>query len=310
MNNVSEVVVTLEHYNVAVRDTLEYCMVRVQRDPNDPSKNIPVPYDVNLYNEKKRSILVEVDQHTPLKDIIDHSEEAGKNLEKSIRDFWNDIYSDNSTVVKLGKAADGSDEVRVDHNQHLKIYPYVLPIHENINNMILGILNDAHKNNIDVAMVEKLHNADEAMYRGVAMMALVGDLVRLFGDYNQARRDAKGEETPASKFIGNDITTVIQNINFVKANAKVTNAVYKNMEDHVTALVENMTGRRDLPSGKNFGDVIRDTQETIALYVRETEPAFQALYAPAINELVAQVKAQQEQQAAQQAAAPAPEKKA
>ncbi|MCI5940689.1 MAG: hypothetical protein SPI62_01105 [Candidatus Enteromonas sp.] len=273
MNQISEVVTTLEHYNVAVRDTLEYC---IRKDSYDPK----------LYQEKKRSILIEVDQHTPLKDIIDHSGENGEKLEKAIREFYADVYGDDSTILKLA-----DDGLRVDHNQHMAIYRHVLPIHENVNNMILGVLQNGHQNNLDVADVEKLHNADEAMYRGVAYMALVNDLCRLFNEYNQARNEAKGEETPASKFIGNDISAIIQNINFVRANAKITNAVYKNMEDKIVELMENMTGRRDLPIGKKFPDVMRETLETINLYVRDSEATFRSLYVPTINALIEQVKA-------------------
>ncbi len=272
MNQISEVVTTLEHYNVAVRDTLEYC---IRKDA----------YDLKLFQEKKRSILVEVDQHTPLKDIIDHSGENGQKLEAAIRDFYAEVYGDDSTILK---AAD--DGLRVDHNQHLAIYKHVLPIHENVNNMIMGVLANGHQNNLDVADVEKLHDADEAMYRGVAYMALVNDLCKLFNEYNQARNEAKGEETPASKFIGNDISAVIQNINFVRQNAKLTNAVYKNMEDKIVALMEYMTGRRDLPVGKKFPDVMREAVETINLYVRDTEAAFRAIYAPTIQALIEQVK--------------------
>ncbi len=283
MNQISEVVTTLEHYNVAVRDTLEYC---IRKDSYDPK----------LFEEKKRSILVEVDQHTPLKDIIDHSGENGEKLEKAIRDFYAEVYGDDSTILK---AAD--DGLRVDHNQHLAIYRHVLPIHENVNNMIMGVLANGHQNNLDVADVEKLHDADEAMYRGVAYMALVNDLCRLFNEYNQARNEAKGEETPASKFIGNDISAVIQNINFVRSNAKITNAVYKNMEDKIVGLMENMTGRRDLPVGKKFPDVMRETIETINLYVRDTEAAFRAIYVPTVNALIEQVKADEEAKKAAEA---------
>ena len=258
---------------MAVRDTLEYC---IRKDSYDPK----------LYQEKKRSILIEVDQHTPLKDIIDHSGENGEKLEKAIREFYADVYGDDSTILKLA-----DDGLRVDHNQHMAIYRHVLPIHENVNNMILGVLQNGHQNNLDVADVEKLHNADEAMYRGVAYMALVNDLCRLFNEYNQARNEAKGEETPASKFIGNDISAIIQNINFVRANAKITNAVYKNMEDKIVELMENMTGRRDLPIGKKFPDVMRETLETINLYVRDSEATFRSLYVPTINALIEQVKA-------------------
>lgn len=279
MNQISEVVTTLIHYNVAVRDTLEYCL---RKDA----------YDEKLFQEKKRSVIVEVDQHTPLKDIIDRSGENGEKLEKLIRDFYDEVYGENSTILKLA-----DDGVRVDHNQHLAIYKYVLPIHENITNMIQGILNDGHSKNLDVEQVEKCFLAEEAMYRGVALMTLVSDLNRLFDEYNQARREAEGKETPASNFIGQDISTVIQHINFVRGNAKVTNAIYKNMEDKVVALMEHMTGRRDLPAGKRFPDVSREVSETISLYVRDTEAAFRAVYGPTIQALLDQVKADDEARA-------------
>lgn len=276
MNQTSVVLTTLLHYNVQVRDTLEYCL---RKDT----------YDVNLFNEKKRSVLVEVDQHTPLKNIIDNSGENGEKLEKAIRDFYAEVYGDDSTILHLA-----DDGLRVDHNQHVAIYKHVLPIHENVTSMINGILNDAHSKNIDVAQVEEVAKAEEAMYRGVCFLTLVQDLNRFFDEYNKARNEAKGEETPASRFIGQDISAMIQNINFVRANARLTNAVYKNMEDKVVALTEYMTGRRDLPAGKRFPDVMRETAETINLFVRDAEAAFRAVYPDCIKALLEQVKADDE----------------
>lgn len=272
MNQISEVLTTLLHYNVAVRDTLEYCLKKES-------------FDTKLFEEKKRSILVEVDQHTPLKDIIDHSGENGEKLEKAIRDFYAEVYGDNSTILKLA-----DDGLRVDHNQHLAIYKHVLPIHENVTSMINGIIADGHSKNLDIAEAEKVAKAEDAMYRGVAFLTLVNDLNRLFNEYNQARNEAKGAESPASKFIGNDIQTVIGNINFVRGNSKETNAVYKNMEDKIVALMEMMTGRRDLPAGKKFPDVMKETAETINLYVRDCEASFRACYPGLINALLEQVK--------------------
>ena len=288
MNQISEVLATLIHYNVAVRDTLEYCLKKDKYDPN-------------LFNEKKRSILVEVDQHTPLKDIIDHSGENGVKLEKSIRDFYATVYGDNSTILHLA-----DDGLRVDHNQHLVIYENVMPIHENINYMILGVINDGHKKNLDIAEMEKLWKADEVMYRGVAFMTLVNDLIGLFNEFNKAMQESKGQPSPASNFIGKDLQTVINQINFVRANSKETDLVYKNMEDHINALMENMTGRRDLPEGKKFPDVMKETQDLINIYVRDAEAKFRALYVPAMNELVAQAKEDEAKRAAAGNPAPAP----
>lgn len=279
MNQTSVVITTLLHYNVQVRDTLEYCL----RKEN---------YDINLFKEKKRSVLVEVEQNTPLKNIINNSGENGEKLEKAIRDFYAEVYGDDSTILHLAE-----EGLRVDHNQHLAIYRHVLPIHENVNAMILGILNDAASKNIDVEQVKAVEDAEEAMYRGVCFLTLVQDLNRFFDEYNKARNEAKGEETAASRFIGNDISATIQNINFVRTNAKLTNPTYKNVEDKVVALMEYMTGRRDLPQGKRFPNVMGETVEAINLYVRDAEAKFRELYPACINALLEQVRADDERRA-------------
>lgn len=273
MNQVSQVLTTLEHYKVVVRDTLEYTL---------PRDN----YDMNAYNEKKRSILVEVDQNTPLKSIITNSGENGEKLEKLIRDFYEEVYGDGSTIIKAAE-----DGLRVDHAQHLAIFKSVLPIHENIEGMVRGIIADAKKNGQDVATLENVDNLEERMYRTVAYMTLTNQLVKLFGDYNQARREAKGEESAASKFIGNDISAVIQNLNIVRANSHITDTRFMEVQDKVFELVEFMTGRRDLPMGKGFNDVISDTQNAIGGLIREVEPAFRDAYVPVLNELIEQAKA-------------------
>jgi len=288
MNQISEVMTTLIHYKVVVRDTLEYTL------PKDS-------YDVNLFKEKKRSILVEVDQPTPLKSILTNSAENGQKLEKTIRDFYDQVYGDSSTILKLA-----DDGIRVDHAQHLAIFHGVLPIHENVEAMIIGLTNDAKKNNVDVSAAVAVDLAEERLYRGVAYMTLVAQLVRLFGDYNQARREAKGEETAASRFIGNDINETIQNLNVIKANSHLTDERFNSVQDKVFLLIDFVTGRRDLPMGKGFNDVIKETQDAIAGYVREVEPAFREVYVPLINELVEQAKADDNKiKGAPAAAAPA-----
>jgi hypothetical protein len=273
MNQISEVMTTLIHYKVVVRDTLEYTL---KKDS----------YDVNLFKEKKRSILVELNEATPLKSIIDNSGENGKKLEKLIRDFYEEVYGDNSTILHLA-----DDGLRVDHAQHLAIFNAVVPIHENIESMIQGIAADAAKRNIDVKEAREADLAEERLYRAVSFMTLTNELVKLFGDYNQARREANGAENASSKFIGNDISTIINLLGQVRANSRLTDNTYMTVQDKVFDLIENITGRRDLPAGKNFGDIIKDTQDSIGAYVKEVEPAFRNVYVPLINALVAQAQA-------------------
>lgn len=268
MNQISEVLATLEHYKVAVRDTFEYTLVKDN-------------YDIAAFNEKKRSVLIELEQPTPLKSIIDNSGENGQKLEKLIRDFYDQVYGDHSTILKAAE-----DGLRVDHAQHIAIFKGVIPIHENIEAMVKGILADAHKNEVDVKEAEAVDKAEERLYRAVAYLSLTNQLIKLFGDYNQARREAKGEESAASRFIGNDINQVIQLLQAVRTNSNLTDERYMYVQDKVFTLVEYMTGRRDLPMGKGFGEAIRETQDAINGFVREVEPAFRDVYVPFINELV------------------------
>ena len=286
MNQISEVITTLEHYKVVIRDTLEYTL------PRDK-------YDMDAYNEKKRSILIELDQNTPLKSIITNSGENGEKLEKMIRDFYEEVYGEGSTILKAAE-----DGLRVDHAQHLAIFKGVLPIHENIEGMVRGIIADAKKNNpnVDLAQVENVDLLEERMYRTVAYLTLTNQLIKLFSDYNQARREAKGEESAASKFIGNDVNEVIGDLNMVRANSRITDARFMGVQDKVFELVEFMTGRRDLPSGKGFGDVIRETQSAVGGLVSEVEPAFRDAYVPLLNELIEQAKANNNKIGGQEAA--------
>ena len=88
MNQNTETVVTLVHYNVAVRDTLEYCL----------QKNV---YDVKAFAAKKNTLLNEIDNNTPLKAILDNSGDNGKKMDEAIRKMVEEIYGENSTICKV-----------------------------------------------------------------------------------------------------------------------------------------------------------------------------------------------------------------
>jgi len=268
MNQTSEVIATLVHYKVAVRDTMEYTL---QKDV----------YNVDAFKEKKRSVLVEVEQNTPLKAIIGNSGENGQKFEKMVRDFYDQVYADSSTILRLA-----DDGVRVDHAQHIAIFKGVIPIHENVEAMVRGIIQDAKSKSIDVAKAEEVDALEERFYRAVAYLCLTNHLIKLFNDYNQARREARGEESAASRFIGNDINEVVNLIASVRAACHITDERYMYVQDKVFTLIDHMTGRRDLPAGKGFADVIRETMDAIRSFVAEVEPAFRDVYQPFIAELI------------------------
>ena len=290
MNQNTETVVTLVHYNVAVRDTLEYCLQKQT-------------YDVKLFESKKNTILQEIKQNTPLKAILDHSGDNGKKMEEMIESLYNDVYGEKSTILKIS-----GDKLVVDHAQHLAIFEKVLPIHDNITSMIRGVIQDGvNKQNaapeeqkaaLSMEEATKLWHAEDAMYRAVAYLTLVNELNKLFSDYNIARNEAKGANTPASNFIGQDISKVIGFINQVRGTAIETDLVYKAMEDKINALVDNCIGRRYLPVTTPSPNDPRDLLDALPLYLRHAEAAMNAIYPEMVNDLINQVKQDEAKKAA------------
>jgi hypothetical protein len=273
MNRTTEILTTLIHYKAMVRDTLEYTL---RKDS----------YDKTRFEERKKAVLIEVDQNTPLKSIIDASGDNGKKLEKEIRDFYDQVYGDSSTILKLA-----DDGLRVDHAQHLAIFKGVIFIHENVESMIRGIVADAKKNGDDVSEAETVDLAEEKLYRGAALLSLTGELVKLFGDYNQAMAENKGNESAASRFIGNDFSEVVRDLNEIRGANRITDGEYNEVQDSAFVLVDHMTGKRDLPVGKSFNDVIKLTQDVLAGYAQKEETAFGDVYNKLVSELLAQLKA-------------------
>ena len=127
MNQNTETVVTLVHHNVAVRDTLEYCL----------QKNV---YDVKAFAAKKNTLLNEIDNNTPLKAILDNSGDNGKKMDEAIRKMVEEVYGENSTICKVS-----GDNLIVDHAQHLAIFGHALPVHDNITAMIRGVIQDGER---------------------------------------------------------------------------------------------------------------------------------------------------------------------
>ncbi len=269
METISRVIVSLIYYNSLVRDTLEYTL------------NNKDSFDVNYYDYKRNGIVNEIKLNTPLKVFLDQNNEKGEDLRKRLEQFGNDFYSDTSTVIK--KANDG---LRVDHAQNVKIFENVIPLHEELNSIIKMHINYARDNNQLEDKIVKLANADERFYRAVALLTLNGEIDRQFDEFNKAMRESKGQPTPASNFVQNDLNTLVKCLATVRQNATCKDELYTTALDAVFNCVEMMNGKRDLPKGKSFPDVFNDCSQKIAEFIRDSEQGWKENYTPCLNELI------------------------
>ena len=265
MNNYTGAIASFIRFNVVLFNTLEYVMKKDN-------------YDLNAFNARKEIISTEISKNTPLKSCLDNSGEAGTKLLEKIKDLLDTIYGDDSTIVR--KSADGK-ELRVDAAQHIAVFEAVLPIHEEVRSIISAHLAQANKQNMmDEPTFIDVINKEELFYHGLANMLLIDELDHLFAEYNKARNEAKGAITPQSNFISNDINRVVAFMNMLRQRSPIKSNDYYELIDPEFALIEMTSGRRDLPEGKNFGDVFTSVKkiarEKTIKWENEWKPAYDA----------------------------------
>lgn len=272
MNNLSLTIVTLIHYNVIVRDTLEYA---IEKDV----------YSKEAYEMKKKGVLIELEKPTALKQFLDQNKELGKKIEEEVKGLYAAVYADDSTICRLA-----NNELRVDASQHLAIYDNVFDLHENVRKVIDGHIGFARSKNMFEDELFKLIVADERMYRAIAFHCLYRDLEKLFVEYNKARNEAKGEITPQSNFVQGELQRVVKHIQYIKEHQAATDNEYWDVVDYVIKTVDWTSGKRQLPAGKNFQQCFEEGRKLITAFLTKTENAWKPLYESAINQLIAESK--------------------
>ena len=268
MQTISRVIVSLVYYNSLIRDTLEYTL------PRDK-------YEVSFYDYKRNGVVNEIKVNSPLKVFIDNNGEKGQQLLKECEQFGENFYSDTSTVIK--KVPEG---IRVDHAQNIRIFEGVIPLHESLNNVIKIHEDYAEKNNFKDDRVVALLKADERFYRAVALMTLINEIRKQFEEFNKAMRETNGQPSPQSNFIQQDLNKLVGLINLVRNQATCTDDIYTNALDEIFKYIEMMTGKRDLPKGKNFQDVYNEIGIELSVFVEDAEKGWKETYEPMLKELI------------------------
>lgn len=274
MNNYTAAIGSFIRFDVVVFNTLEYAMKKDK-------------YDVNAYRARKEIIKTEITQNTPLKNCCDHSEEAGKKLIEKINELLDLVYSENSTIVRITQ--DGN-EIRVDYSQAITIFETVMPIHEEIRKIIASHMAAAQQNKaLDEPMIPDVLNKEEFFYRGLVNMLMLEELDHQFAEYNKARQEAKGGITAQSNFIQQYINRLVGLFRLSRDSASARNKDYYELIDPLFALIEMTGGRRDLPEGKNFGDMFIEVKKIAREKTTKWEQDWNGVYGPFMKHFAEEV---------------------
>jgi hypothetical protein len=276
-----------------LRDTLEYTF---RKDNYQPA----------AYKARRQAFEKSLEEKAQIKQILAKLGENGAKVETKLQEFIDLVYSDNSTVLKAS-----GDELRVDHAQHLIIFEMVVGLHQTFWDILSGYLQAATSRqdiNIDLG---PLFEADERLYRTIAIQGLMNEIEKVFLEFQKAMQESRGAKTPQSNYIIHDLTKLVQLVNFQKAHNRIKDTAFNDMVDGELRVLEMIEGKRELPlmpeeevvpeskqigvmingvRHRSFPDVFRQARDINRAVLIESEKVWKERYLPIHQELMAGLK--------------------
>lgn len=254
MNDISHFIFSIYHYNLMLRDTLEYMM-------SDRKE-----FKIAVYNQRKSVLRGMLDNPSPLRHFLDQNKETGEKIANQLNEFLDDVYSEKSTIIKVH-----GENIEVDSAQHLTVYNYVVGLHETISDIVRGYLNFAKEQNAYEQELADMIDDDERLYRTIIYLTIFDDVVKTFSEFNQAMRENNGQPSPQSNFIVNDLRRYIGFIKFSDQHNKIKDPELLKLISDVEKVVSYMEGKDKIPEGKDFAKVFEETK----LYINSLVAAYE-----------------------------------
>ena len=269
MNQTSHYIFSLYHYLLNLRDTLEYTIDREHQE--------------NLYNQRKTVLTDGLKESAPLGNFFKNNPEQGEKLTASLNEFVEEVYGENSTILKLSEG-----KIRVDHTQHIKLFDTVCGLQESIRDIVYGYLGYSAQNNDSEAIITDLVAADDRLYRPVFVMLAMRELEKSFGEFQKVMSESQGKPTPQSNFIvQNEIQVLSRSIRFTIQHHHCVENEIMDVMDLTNAVIEMIEGRRERRDNKPFKDIFEDLNAKLNALVVKYEPLWRETFQKAINEAIA-----------------------
>ena len=269
LNGTNQYIFNIYHYLLNLRDTMEYTIDR--------------EHTKALYEQRQNVLTKGIEAGSALGNFLDNNKEQGDKIREKLNEFINDMYSADSTIIKLTE--DG--KVRVDHTQHVKLFDEVVGLQESIRDILYGYMNFAKgKNETDEDMV-KLVALDEKMTRTIIAMLVMRDFQKSFGEFQKVMAESQGQPTHQSNFIvQNEISKMASMMRFSRSHAHCTDNETLDLLDDVNKVIEMTEGRRDRRDNKSFQDIFNDINRRLSDHVAKLEPEWKKVYEELFKQMV------------------------
>jgi len=270
LNDTSLRILDLCNVLKTLRETMEYA--------------IPRDHDIAVYNQRKQILSSLNDENSFIGRFIKDNEEKLKEFKERYKEFLEDIYSENSTVLTISEA---DKFVRVDHTQHIKIFDYVIYLSETIRDIMFSHVAYARNNKQEEQLTGEVVALDEHFDRVLKTFLLLQEYQKSFAEFQKVMGETKGVPSPQSNFIvQNELSKLAGMLRFVRAHIHATDNRTLDDLDEVLELIEMTEGRRDRRDNKPFNDFFKSCFDKLGPYVNELAPQYQQKFQEAMKEMV------------------------
>lgn len=277
MNNINQYNFDIIHVATHLRDTLEYVL--------------PREHDAKIFEQRKAVLTKGLEVDTPLGKFLEANKEKFEPTLKLYKEMLEEVYGDNSSI--LTKTAEG--KIRVDHSQHLKIYNYVVNIMEPLRDVIYFHMNIARKQKEQEAIIEDLMKVDDSHYRTFAFLMIMQDFQKSFFEFQKVMSESQGNPTPQSNFIvQNELSVMAKMLRDIRSHNHCTDNKTLDTLDECLKVVEMSEGRRDRIDNKPFPELFKAALDKTNALLTELAPKWQELFNKALQEMLADIRKNQE----------------
>ena len=231
MNQTTRYVMDIYQVGVIIRDTLEYLVTKKDG------------YRVDVYKQRKAVIETALNEKHALSRFLKENNETGEKIRTNIQDFYDLVYGPEARAVFIEVDNQTNEEkVIVDNGYFTQLLDYVVGLHETIFDICNGFVNFAKTNETFEEELAVLLAKENLYYRSVAGMVISDQIHRLFVEFNKAMHESKGQQTPQSNFIANDLKRNIGFFKFVEEHAHIDDDIYKLAVDKTKFVIDCMGG--------------------------------------------------------------------
>ena len=270
LNDTSLRILDLCNVLKTLRETMEYAL--------------PRDHEIALYNQRKNILNSLNDENSFIGRFIKDNEEKLKEFKERYKEFLEEIYGENSTVLMIGET---DKFVRVDHTQHIKIFDYVVYLSETIRDIMFSHVAYARNNKQEEKLTAEVVVLDEHFDRVLKTFLLLQEYQKSFAEFQKVMGETRGQPSPQSNFIvQNELSKLAGMLRFVRSHIHATDNRTLDDLDGVLELIEMTEGRRDRRDNKPFNDFFKSCFDKIGPYVNELAPQYAQKFNEAMKEMV------------------------